>query len=264
MPAGPPYLQTSIHSMASRILSLLTLALFASCSVVLDSQYGLRFEPIPQRAEPRTESTTAANSAPSFAAETPSGPEHVLNSAAGPIETPFAAAPDVALAPAASEGTWTEFAAPSFVEPATEAITQFEVAQDFAEDEAWPRKKPERSMTWAWVLWAIPVVLVLAAAGGLLLNFGAHWYYLGNRRKGIMRTIVWALTLVVTSMVYFFAAVLSLDLVAALLAIFLLIPLAVIQIVTMVTDFFALQKIAAKRARRANRGNRSNRKQTIT
>jgi hypothetical protein len=32
----------------------------------------------------------------------------------------------------------------------------------------------------------------------------------------------------------------------------------------MVTDFFALQKIAAKRARRANRGNRSNRKQTIT
>ena len=54
-------------------------------------------------------------------------------------------------------------------------------------------------------------------------------------------------------MVYFFAAVLSLDLAAALLAIFLLIPLAVIQIITMVNDFFALQKIAVKRARRANR-----------
>jgi hypothetical protein len=119
-------------------------------------------------------------------------------------------------------------------------------------------------MTWAWVLWAIPVVLVLAAAGGLLLNFGAHWYYLGNRRKGIMRTIVWALTLAVSSMVYFFAAVLGLNVAAALIAILLLVPLMVIQIVTMITDFFALQKIAAKRARRANRGNRSNRKQTIT
>jgi len=42
MPRRRPYLKTSIDSMAFRILSLLTLALLTSCTVVLDSQYGLR------------------------------------------------------------------------------------------------------------------------------------------------------------------------------------------------------------------------------
>jgi hypothetical protein len=247
--------------MASRFLSLLTLALFASCSVVLDSQYGLRFEPIPQRAEPRTESANGAIPSPHFAVETPGVPYTNPTVAAEFAADVLAVNP---MTEAVEQPEWTEFAVQRITEPAAEAYEQTAVDQYTAVDQIWPRKKPERSMTWAWVLWAIPALLTLAAAGGLLLNFGAHWYYLGNRRKGIMRTIVWALTLVVTSMVYFFAAVLSLDLVAALLAIFLLIPLAVIQIVTMVTDFFALQKIAAKRARRANRGNRSNRKQTIT
>jgi len=261
MPAGPPYLQTSIHTMASRILPLLTAALLASCSVVLDSQYGLRFEPIPQRAEPRTESTTAATPSPDYAVEVPGLPY------TNPTVAVEFAADMLAVDPtteAVAQPEWTEFAVQRIMEPAAEAGVQMDLPTKEANDEAWPRKKPERSMTWAWVLWAIPAVLTLVAAGGLLLNFGAHWYYLGNRRKGMARTIVWALTLVVTTMVYFFAGVLSLNLAAALLAIFLLIPLAVIQIITMVTDFFALQKIAAKRARRANRGNGSNRKQTIT
>ncbi len=252
MPRCQPYLITSIDSMAFRILSLLTLALLTSCTVVLDSQYGLRFEPIPQRVEPRTESAAATIPAPNYAVETPGVP------APYPMVDVEFAADVLAVDPMADEVAqpeWSELTIQHVAEPA-EAYEQMAVSQNNAEDETWPRKKPEGSMTWAWILWAIPAVLTLVAASGLLLNFGAHWYYLGNRRKGKARTIIWALTLVVSSMVYFFAAVLSLDLAAALLAIFLLIPLAVIQIITMVNDFFALQKIAVKRARRANRSKR--------
>lgn len=244
--------------MASRILSLLTLALLASCSVVLDSQYGLRFEPIPQRAEPRAETPNAAAPSPQYAVEAP-GVAAGQPTVAVEFEADMWAVDPTSEAVAQPE--WAEFEVHNILEPATEAYEQTAMDQNTAEDPTWPRKKPERNMTWAWVLWAIPAVLTLVAAGGLLLNFGAHWYYLGNRRKGMARTIVWALTLVVTSMVYFLVATLGLNLVAALLAIFLLIPLAVIQIITMVTDFFALQKIAAKRARRATRSNRG---QTIT
>jgi hypothetical protein len=241
---------------AFRILSLLSAALLASCSVVLDSQYGLRFEPIPQRAEPRTETANAAAPSPHYAAEAP-------GVAAGQPTVAVEFAADMWAVDPATEAVaqpeHTEFTVQRVAEPTNEAYEHTAVDQNTAED--WPRKKPERDMTWAWVLWAIPAVLTLVAAGGLLLNFGAHWYYLGNRRKGMARTIIWALTLVVTSMVYFLAATLGLNLAAALLAIFLLIPLAVIQIITMVTDFFALQKIAAKRARRSTRSNRG---QTIT
>jgi amino acid transporter len=96
---------------------------------------------------------------------------------------------------------------------------------------------------------AIPAALVLFAAGGLLLNFGAHWYYLGYRRKGMSKTIVWAITLIVFSVVVFLSSVLGMNLLAGLLAFILLVPLAVIQIIGLVKDFFALQKIANKKAR---------------
>ena len=261
MPRRRPYLQAAMKTSAFRILSLLSAALLASCSVVLDSQYGLRFEPVPQRAEPRTETANSAAPSPNDAVETTDVPYTNPTVAAEFAADVLAVDPT---AEVAAQPERTEFAVQRITEPATETSEHIAVDQNTAENQIWPRKKPERSMAWAWVLWAIPAVLKLVAAGGLLLNFGAHWYYLGNRRKGIRRTMVWALTLVITSMVYFLAVVLSLDLTAALLAIFLLIPLAVIQIITLVTDFFALQKMAAKRARRASRGNRGNRGQTIT
>jgi hypothetical protein len=245
--------------MASRILSLLTLALLASCSVVLDSQYGLRFEPIPQRAEPRTETANAAAPSPHYAAEAPGAPYTNPTVAVEFAADMWAVDP---MTEAVAQPEQTEFAVQRIAEPTNEAYEHTAVDQNTAED--WPRKKPERDMTWAWVLWAIPAVLTLVAALGLFLNFGAHWYYLGNYRKAKARTVVWALTLAVFSLMYFLAGSLGLFVAAGYLAIFLFVPLAVIQIITMVTDFFALQKIAAKRARRANRGNRGNRGQTIT
>ena len=96
--------------------------------------------------------------------------------------------------------------------------------------------------------------LTLFAAGGLGLNFGAHWYYLGEKRKGMRRTVIWALTLVAFSVVYLFSKIAALKLLALLLVIFVLVPLIVIQIVGLVKDFFALQKIGVKMARRSQRG----------
>ena len=104
-------------------------------------------------------------------------------------------------------------------------------------------------MTVAWVLWAITAILVLFAAGGLLLNFGAHWYYLGYHRKGMAKTIVCAITLAVLSVVVFLSSALGMNLLAALIALILLVPLGIIQIIGLVKDFFALQKIANKKAR---------------
>jgi hypothetical protein len=123
-----------------------------------------------------------------------------------------------------------------------------------AERDEWPTKKPEPNMTVAWILWGTVAFLTLFAAGGLGLNFGAHWYYLGQKRKGMRRTVIWALTLVAFSIVYLFSKIAALELLAVLLGIFVLFPLVAIQIVGLVKDFFALQKLGAKMARRAQRG----------
>lgn len=252
-----------------RLLPLALLATLASCSVLLDSQYGIRFEPLPRG--PRYDAQSIESVSPR---------EDAVAGVAA-VEAPLAIAPDAPMAssidahtglvsktdladltteaadPSPAHGA-TSFAAEGAVEPHLEP-TPTATLPDADRDE-WPTKKPERSMTVAWILWGTVAFLTLFAAGGLGLNFGAHWYYLGQKRKGMRRTVIWALTLVAFSIVYLFSKIAALKLLALLLGIFVLFPLIVIQIVGLVKDFFALQKLGTKMARRAKRGPSSNSK----
>ena len=243
-----PSLRAAFFAIMIRNLILLTL-LFAlgSCSLQFDSQYGIRFEPAKieadaSRAQPRS-ADEWASSAPTYSA-----PETAPDAWSTPnesfIEMDFLASESQA-EPLPAIESWTE----SVV---AEQVVNVESEHARVAAAPWPKKKPERSMTVAWILWAIPAVLVLFAAGGLLLNFGAHWYYLGYHRKGMAKTIIWAITLAVFSVVVFLTGVLGMNLLASLVALFLLVPLAVIQIIGLVKDFFALQKIANKMARSRN------------
>ena len=236
--------------MASRILPLLTAALLASCSVVLDSQYGIRFEPIPHRAEPHSESVSAAAPTPNYSVETTSVQEHVLQSTASPIFNQLVDNPTTAFDPVEAAREGTERAAPDFVKPAADALEHGAVHYDSAEDETWPSKKPERSMTWAWVLWAVPAVLVLAQFTGFALMFGAHWYYLGKMRRARTATLIWALTLAVYIVFRVFKA-LDLSFLAGLVGIVGLFPLIVIMLYRLIADVILLSKMASKQARRS-------------
>lgn len=229
-----------------RNLVLLTF-LFAlgACSLQIDSQYGIRFEPAKIEADASRaqhhlaeewSSPTLANSAPETAPDAWSAPTETV------AETNYFAS-ESQFEPLPTSESMVEY-------PATDHVLTIESAQTTAEAAAtWPKKKPQRNMTVAWVLWAIPAILVLFAAGGLLLNFGAHWYYLGYHRKGMAKTIVWAITLAVFSVVVFLSSALGMYLLAALIVLILLVPLSVIQIIGLVKDFFAIQKIANKKAR---------------
>jgi hypothetical protein len=230
--------------MLRNLLLLTSLFSLGACSLQLDSQYGIRFEPAkieadasrdqPRLAEEWT-SPALAYSAPETAPEAWSAPAEMIAEA-----NYFASEELDAALPALESRTESE---------ATDPVPTVESEQTTAAAATWPKKKPERNMTVAWVLWAIPAILVLFAAGGLLLNFGAHWYYLGYHRKGMAKTIVWAITLAVLSVVVFLSSALGMNLLAALIALILLVPLGVIQIIGLVKDFFALQKIANKKAR---------------
>jgi hypothetical protein len=230
--------------MTRNLLLFTSLLALSACSIQFDSQYGIRIEPAKIEADaPRPHSKSAetwngTTSVPSeYALEVWSAPSvHPVDS------EPQTTAPEAYLKP------FTPFETTVGVGPAEHEQTA-ESENVALAAAAWPKKKPERNMTVAWVLWAIPAALVLFAASGLLLNFGAHWYYLGYRRKGMSKTIVWAITLAVFSVVVFLSSVLGMNLLAGLLAFILLVPLAVIQIIGLVKDFFALQKIANKKAR---------------
>jgi hypothetical protein len=243
-----------------RLLPLALLATLASCSVLLDSQYGIRLEPLPRG--PRSDAQSIESVSPREAA--------VASEAAIPgeaavasVDAPPAFSTDAPLASAADSpnGAWFDGVAPTlrhdvFFAPEGSDETHLEPATTatLPDRDEWPTKKPEPNMTVAWILWGTVAFLTLFAAGGLGLNFGAHWYYLGQKRKGMRRTVIWALTLVAFSIVYLFSKIAALELLAVLLGIFVLFPLVAIQIVGLVKDFFALQKLGAKMARRAQRG----------
>jgi hypothetical protein len=89
-------------------------------------------------------------------------------------------------------------------------------------------------MLTAWLMWGIPVVLMLTGLG-FLLNFGLHWYYLGKQRRANTATFIWALTLagyVAVGLLRF----LKLGLLALLVFLIALIPLIVIQLIRAVKD----------------------------
>ena len=230
--------------MLRNLLLLTFIFSLGACSLQFDSQYGIRFEPAKIEADASREqsnlveewnSPALAYSAQETAPEVWRAPNETL------VEADNLAS-ESHIAPLPNMESLDESVD-------AEPIFAVESEQTTAAAATWPKKKPERNMTVAWVLWAIPTVLVLFAAGGLLLNFGAHWYYLGYRRKGMAKTIVWAITLAVLSVVVFLSSALGMNLLATLIALLLLVPLGVIQIIGLVKDFFALQKIANKKAR---------------
>ena len=234
--------------MLRNLLLLTSLFSLGACSLQFDSQYGIRFEPAKieadaSRAQPRLAeewtSPALAYSAPETAPESWSAPAEMLAEA-----NYFASESHFAPLPNFKSLDDSIVDEPIFVVESEQTT-----AAAVTSAAPWPKKKPQRNMTVAWVLWAITAILVLFAAGGLLLNFGAHWYYLGYHRKGMAKTIVWAITLAVFSVVVFLSSALGMNLLAALIALILLVPLGVIQIIGIVKDFFALQKIANKKAR---------------
>lgn len=111
--------------------------------------------------------------------------------------------------------------------------------------------KPERSMLAAWIMWSVPVLLMLTGAG-FLLNFGLHWYYLGKNRRANTATFIWALTLAASVIVWFLNS-LHLGILAFLVGLVVLLPLLVIQLIRVIKDAILLNKIATKKTRRETR-----------
>jgi hypothetical protein len=162
------------------------------------------------------------------------------------------------LAPEASEPNpahgATSFAAEGSVETHLEPAPTATLPD--ADRDEWPTKKPERSMTVAWILWAIPAVLILAEFTGFALMFGAHWYYLGKMRRARTATFIWALTLAVFIVFRVFKA-LELSLLAGLVGLVGLLPLLVIMLYRLIADVILLSKISSKQARRALKTSRN-------
>lgn len=228
--------------MTRNLLQLATIITLSACSIQLDSQYGFRIHAGKIEAGSRSNRTVSAE----WAAPTEVG-------SIGNHEDPSVALNTSFLEAQPLSPVRLPMAEPTQSNAIGRAILNAERPQQISEpvegfDATLTTKKPERSMTVAWILWAIPAVLIILAGGGFLLNFGAHWYYLGDFRKALARTIVWALTVVAFSIVVFFASSLGLNLLASLIALVFLIPLGVIQIIGIISDFIALQNMAKNRA----------------
>ena len=105
----------------------------------------------------------------------------------------------------------------------------------------------EPSILKAWIMWGIPVLLMFFGIG-FLLNFGLHWYYLGKMRRASKSTYIWSLTLS-ASLVAAVLKWLELNILAALVGIFVLLPLVAIQLIRVIKDASLLNKMAKRAAR---------------
>jgi hypothetical protein len=237
----------------SFLLSLAAL-LLSACSLQLNSQYGLRIAPAEKgpRGTLRVPSAVAAIPATAI----PVGTEGLEGA-----ETADAAHYTLEAL------TDDSYASASAVSPQPEEVpvgsavgTYFEVtnveaaAAELPVDEPLETATPPQSepnMLTAWLMWGVPVVLMLTGLG-FLLNFGLHWYYLGKQRRANSATFIWALTLagyVAVGLLRF----LKLGLLALLVFLIALIPLMVIQLIRTVKDAILLNKISTRKARRSAR-----------
>ena len=237
----------------SFLLSLAVL-LLSACSLQLNSQYGLRIAPAEKGPRGTLRVPSAVAATPPTAA--PLGVER-LEGAATSVAAHYTFealtddlhAAEVAVSPQPEEvpvgsaaGTYLE------VTDVEAAATELPVDEPLATATP-PRSEP--NMLTAWLMWGIPVVLMLTGLG-FLLNFGLHWYYLGKQRRANTATFIWALTLagyVAAGLLRF----LNLGLLALLVFLIVLIPLMVIQLVRAIKDAVLLNKISTRKARRANR-----------
>ncbi len=224
-------------------------AVLASCSITKDAQRGISFEfqhlhqGRHNEAGTRSEATNAKAGVPAQYQEQESAQESAL----------------------VGEGMALHLTLPEWVDPAVgandyldepneelEAITPPALIQ---ESESSSSVTPtidaamdEPSILKAWIMWGIPVLLMFFFGIGFLLNFGLHWYYLGKMRRASKSTYIWALTLS-ASLVAAILNWLELSILAALVGIFVLLPLVAIQLIRVIKDASLLNKMAKRAAR---------------
>ena len=226
----------------------LAAAVLASCSITKDAQRGISFEfqQLHQgrhsEAGARSEATTAKAGAPSQHKGQESAQETAL----------------------ADEGMGLHLTIPEFVDPTVgandyldepneevESMNQAALIQESDSPSpvtpAFEAAVDEPRILKAWIMWGIPVLLMFFGIG-FLLNFGLHWYYLGKMRRAIKSTYIWSLTLS-ASLVAAVLNWLELKILAALVGIFVLLPLVAIQLIRVVKDASLLNKMAKRAAR---------------
>ena len=236
------------------VLLSLAVLLLSACSLQLNSQYGLRIAPAEKGPRGTLRVPSAVAATPPTAA--PLGVERLEGAeTADAVHYPMEALTDnsytsaIAVSPQPEEVTEGTAAGTYFeVTDVEAAATELPVDDPFATATP-PRSEP--NMLTVWLMWGVPVVLMLTGLG-FLLNFGLHWYYLGKQRRANSATFIWALTLagyVAVGLLRF----LKLGLLALLVFLIALIPLMVIQLIRAVKDAVLLNKISTRKARRSSR-----------
>lgn len=137
--------------MTRNLLLFTSLLALSACSIQFDSQYGIRFEPAKIEADatrPNSKSAETWNGTTSVPSE--SNLEVWSAPNVHPVDSePQTTAPEAYLKP------FTPFETTVGVGPAEHEQTA-ESANVVLAAAAWPKKKPERNMTVAWVLWRYP------------------------------------------------------------------------------------------------------------
>ena len=226
----------------------LAVAVLASCSITKDAQRGISFE-FQQLHQGRHSEAGARSEAATAKAGVPAqyqGQESVLETAL------------------AGEGMELYLATPEFVDPTVGANDHLDEPNEEVESmnqatliqesdipspvtPAIDAAVDEPSILKAWIMWGIPVLLMFFGIG-FLLNFGLHWYYLGKMRRASKSTYIWSLTLS-ASLVAAVLKWLELNILAALVGIFVLLPLVAIQLIRVIKDASLLNKMAKRAAR---------------
>ena len=226
----------------------LAVAVLASCSITKDAQRGISFE-FQQLHQGRHSEAGARSEAATAKAGVPAqyqGQESVLETAL------------------AGEGMGLYLTTPEFVDPTVGANDHLDEPNEEVESmnqatliqesdipspvtPAFEAAMDEPSILKAWIMWGIPVLLMFFGIG-FLLNFGLHWYYLGKMRRASKSTYLWSLTLS-ASLVAAVLNWLELSILAALVGIFVLLPLVAIQLIRVIKDASLLNKMAKRAAR---------------
>lgn len=227
----------------------LAATVLASCSITKDAQHGISFE-FQHLHQGRHNEAGTRSEAPAAKAGLPA--QHQEQESA--LESALVGE-GMELYPTGSDFSAPTAGANDYLDGANEELEAMDQALVFIENgspsslsrgfDAAPADEP--SILKAWIMWGIPVLLMFFGIG-FLLNFGLHWYYLGKMRRASKSTYIWALTLS-ASLVAAVLNWLQLTILAAIVGIFLLLPLVAIQLIRVIKDASLLNKMAKRAAR---------------
>ena len=226
----------------------LAVAVLASCSITKDAQRGISFEfqQLHQGRQSEAGERSAAATAKAGVPAQYQGQESVLETAL--------AGEGMGLYPTTPEFVDPTVGANDYLDGPKEELESMDQAALIQESDipspvtpAFEATVDEPSILKAWIMWGIPVLLMFFGIG-FLLNFGLHWYYLGKMRRASKSTYLWSLTLS-ASLVAAVLNWLELSILAALVGIFVLLPLVAIQLIRVIKDASLLNKMAKRAAR---------------